>query len=81
MAEGFDLAFGAVGARAVAEERIGAVRVDDVALLVHLAAVVCRVRVGEGLHGRVDLRRCGEFAAEARDAGAAALAEGRLVLG
>ena len=81
MAEGFDLAFGAVGARAVAEERIGAVRVDDVALLVHLAAVVCRVRVGEGLHGRVDLRRCGECAAEARDAGAAALAEGRLVLG
>lgn len=80
MAEGFDLAFGAVGARAVAEERIGAVRVDDVALLVHLAAVVCRVRVGEGLHGRVDLRRCGECAAEARDAGAAALAEGRLVL-
>lgn len=80
MAEGFDLAFGAVGARAVSEERIGAVRVDDVALLVHLAAVVCRVRVGEGLHSRVDLRRCGEFAAEARDAGAAALAEGRLVL-
>ena len=80
MAEGFDLAFGAVGARAVSEERIGAVRVDDVALLVHLAAVVCRVRVGEGLHGRVDLRRCGECAAEARDAGTAALAEGRLVL-
>ena len=81
MAEGLDLVFGAVGARAVSEERIGAVRVDDVALLVHLAAVVCRVRVGEGLHGRVDLRRCGECAAEARDAGAAALAEGRLVLG
>ena len=81
MAEGLDLVFGAVGARAVAEERIGAVRVDDVALLVHLAAVVCRVRVGEGLHGRVDLRRFGEPAAEARDAGAAALAEGRLVLG
>ena len=80
MAEGLDLAFGAVGARAVAEERIGAVRVDGVALLVHLAAVVCRVRVGEGLHGRVDLRRCGECAAEARDAGAAALAEGRAVL-
>ena len=81
MTEGLDLVFGAVGARAVSEERIGAVRVDDVALLVHLAAVVCRVRVGEGLHGRVDLRRCGEPAAEARDAGAAALAEGRLVLG
>ena len=80
MAEGIDLAFGAVGARAVSEERIGAVRVDDVALLIHLAAVVCRVRVGEGLHGRVDLRRCGECAAEARDAGAAALEEGRLVL-
>ena len=80
MAEGLDLAFSAVGARAVSKERIGAVRVDDVALLVHLAAVVCRVRVGEGLHGRVDLRRFGEFAAEARDAGAAALAEGRAVL-
>ena len=80
MAEGLDLAFSAVGARAVSEERIGAVRVDGVALLIHLAAVICRVRVGEGLHGRVDLRRFGEFAAEARDAGAAALAEGRAVL-
>ena len=80
MTEGFDLAPAVIRPGTVTEKRVRLIGFDSVTLLILLTAGVFCVRVRKYLHGCVNIQRVFQFAAEARDAGIAALPEGCFVI-
>ena len=80
MTEGFDLAPTVIRPGAVTEKRVRLIGFDSVTLLILLTAGVFCIRVRKYLHGCVNIQRVFQFAAEARDAGIAALPEGCFVI-
>ena len=80
MTEGFDLVPAVIRPGAVTEKRVRLIGFDSVTLLILLTAGVFCVRVRKYLHGCVNIQRVFQFAAEARDAGIAALPEGCFVI-
>ena len=80
MTEGFDLAPTVIRPGAVTEKRVRLIGFDSVTLLILLTAGVFCIRVRKYLHSCVNIQRVFQFAAEARDAGIAALPEGCFVI-
>ena len=80
MTEGFDLAPAVIRPGAVTEKRVRLIGFDSVTLLILLTAGVFCIRVRKYLHSCVNIQRFFQFAAEARDAGIAALPEGCFVI-
>ena len=80
MTEGFDLVPTVIRPGAVTEKRVRLIGFDSVTLLIFLTAGVFCVRVRKYLHSCVNIQRGFQFAAEARDAGIAALPEGCFVI-
>ena len=80
MTEGFDLAPAVIRPGAVTEKRVRLIGFDSVTLLILLTAGVFCIRVRKYLHGCVNIQRFFQPAAEARDAGIAALPEGCFII-